>query len=304
MYYDIKSEQISDGFGGLEDLKNKTLKCIGKAEDRFTEDHLRILRALRLAHQLNFKIEVQTQQALMAQKHKIKKLAKERILKELNKMFRVGRWDLSLPLLKQQALWEILFPGLELLPLNPVEESDFVKNKEAVRGREQKIFRFYQQSFSCYDEEAFCWTALALPFFYKDKKNFQAFLNTYPLPTATRKQALSYWLSLQTLIQPDSLFADKLIAFNNKAQQVYELTKALIKSKILSFDKLDFYFKEFKKRAPNNQLAPALVTGKDLLNLSPPIKKQHFSQYLRQAYRLQIENPKWKKSQILKNLFL
>ena len=115
------------------------------------------------------------------------------------------------------------------------------------------------------------------------------------MPTATRKQALSYWLSLQTLIQPDSLFADKLIAFNNKAQQVYELTKALIKSKILSFDKLDFYFKEFKKRAPNNQLAPALVTGKDLLNLSPPIKKQHFSQYLRQAYRLQIENPKWKK---------
>ena len=55
LFYDPKTEEIIDLIKGLKDLKNKTIRTVGKAEKRFTEDHLRMLRALRLAHQLNFK---------------------------------------------------------------------------------------------------------------------------------------------------------------------------------------------------------------------------------------------------------
>ena len=49
-----------DEFGGMEDLEAKVIRCVGKAGDRFTEDALRILRAIRFAAQLGFSIEEKT----------------------------------------------------------------------------------------------------------------------------------------------------------------------------------------------------------------------------------------------------
>lgn len=64
MAYDIYKNEIVDPFNGLEDIKNKRIKCVGNATDRFTEDALRIMRALRFASVLNFDIEKDTKQAI------------------------------------------------------------------------------------------------------------------------------------------------------------------------------------------------------------------------------------------------
>ena len=60
---------IVDEFGGMEDLKRGVIRCVGRAEDRFTEDALRILRAIRFSAQLGFDIEAETMAAKSDRSH-------------------------------------------------------------------------------------------------------------------------------------------------------------------------------------------------------------------------------------------
>ncbi len=77
---------VIDIFGGVEDLKSGIVKCVGNPSDRFDEDALRILRAVRFAAQLNFKIEEETQIAMKKQCGFLKDISAERIQVELTKL--------------------------------------------------------------------------------------------------------------------------------------------------------------------------------------------------------------------------
>ena len=85
MAYSHETE-IVDEFGGMEDLDNKIIRCVGLAHDRFTEDALRILRAIRFAAQLGFEIEDETYKAISDIAPNLKKVSKERIQVELTKL--------------------------------------------------------------------------------------------------------------------------------------------------------------------------------------------------------------------------
>lgn len=76
--------RITDCFGGRADLKKGIIRCVGVAEERFTEDALRMLRALRFASRLNFSIEAQTAEAIHRQKERLLCVAAERLRKELS----------------------------------------------------------------------------------------------------------------------------------------------------------------------------------------------------------------------------
>ncbi|MDO5418012.1 MAG: polynucleotide adenylyltransferase, partial [Lachnospiraceae bacterium] len=77
---------IVDEFGGMEDLAAKTIRCVGNPMDRFTEDALRILRAIRFSAQLDFAIEQKTRDAIAVIAPNIAKVSKERIQVELTKL--------------------------------------------------------------------------------------------------------------------------------------------------------------------------------------------------------------------------
>lgn len=77
---------LVDLYGGVDDLKNKVIRCVGKAEDRFTEDALRIMRAVRFAAQLEFTIEKETENAIRELADTLSKISVERIQVELIKM--------------------------------------------------------------------------------------------------------------------------------------------------------------------------------------------------------------------------
>jgi len=77
---------IVDLYNGQQDLKNRTIRCVGIPETRFTEDSLRILRALRFSSVLNFQIEPSTAQAMFLCSDLIAFVAKERIYQELKKL--------------------------------------------------------------------------------------------------------------------------------------------------------------------------------------------------------------------------
>ncbi len=77
---------IVDMFGGLEDIKNKIIRCVGEPDKRFFEDALRILRALRFSSTLDFKIDPNTAISIQKNKQLIKNIAVERIFAEFKKL--------------------------------------------------------------------------------------------------------------------------------------------------------------------------------------------------------------------------
>ena len=77
---------IVDEFDGVGDLQRKIIKCVGNPVERFTEDALRMLRAVRFAAKLGFTIEEGTAEAIKSMAPNIKKVSKERIQSELNKL--------------------------------------------------------------------------------------------------------------------------------------------------------------------------------------------------------------------------
>ena len=77
---------ILDLFEGRKDLERGIVRCVGDADERFNEDALRILRAVRFAAQLDFQIEPETAKAISRHRENLKAVSKERILTELSKL--------------------------------------------------------------------------------------------------------------------------------------------------------------------------------------------------------------------------
>lgn len=75
-----------DPFNGMTDIENKTIRCVGNPNERFNEDGLRILRAIRFAAQLGFTIEEETAKAIHDNKHLLNNISRERIQSELFKI--------------------------------------------------------------------------------------------------------------------------------------------------------------------------------------------------------------------------
>ena len=99
---------VVDAFGGVEDLENKIIRCVRVAKERFTEDALRILRALRFSAQLDFKISSDTCEAIEALGMNLTKISKERIQAELNKLLTSGHPE-RLLLIQQYGLNKYIF---------------------------------------------------------------------------------------------------------------------------------------------------------------------------------------------------
>jgi len=87
LFFDPIAQKLHDWVGGEGDLRAKTIRTIGAPEERFAEDHLRLLRAVRFAAQLGFEIEPQTFAAVRKLAPKIERISAERIRDELIKLF-------------------------------------------------------------------------------------------------------------------------------------------------------------------------------------------------------------------------
>ncbi len=86
LYYDIKTKKVLDFVNGEADLKKKILRTIGNPDQRFLEDHLRLLRAVRFAVQLGFEIAPETVVSIRKHAPKIGKVSAERIRDEFSKI--------------------------------------------------------------------------------------------------------------------------------------------------------------------------------------------------------------------------
>lgn len=99
---------IIDPYNGREDLQRKQLRCVGDAQVRFSEDALRIVRAIRFAAHYGLQIETSTWEALLQERHRLQKIAMERIRMELEKMIASKRADAALALLIRSQLFAFM----------------------------------------------------------------------------------------------------------------------------------------------------------------------------------------------------
>ena len=111
MFYDPVEDKVIDYVNGQEDLKKKIVRTIGNPDERFGEDYLRMLRAVRFAAQLDFKIEPQTWTAIGNSAKKIVKISDERKQMELEGILIDPNRSLGAAMLIKSGLAEAIFPG-------------------------------------------------------------------------------------------------------------------------------------------------------------------------------------------------
>ncbi len=111
MAYNEK-EGLVDIFGGIEDLENQKIRCVGNAKERFSEDALRILRAIRFAAQLGFEIEEETREGIRELAPTLSLISAERIQVELVKIL-VSKNPSMLRMAYELGITKVILPEFD-----------------------------------------------------------------------------------------------------------------------------------------------------------------------------------------------
>lgn len=119
---------LIDPFNGLEALENKRIETPLKPDETYSDDPLRMLRAIRFASQLNFKIEAESLAAISRNKERISIISHERIVDEINKMMSSDTPTLGFSLMHKTGLLPLIMP--ELTALEGIEEVEGQKHKD------------------------------------------------------------------------------------------------------------------------------------------------------------------------------
>lgn len=106
------NQVVVDPFNGLQDLKEKLIKAVRDPNERFQEDALRMMRAIRFASALNFKIEENTKKAIEKNSELIKMIAIERVRDEFKKIIMTGNASQGIRELEATGILEIIIPEL------------------------------------------------------------------------------------------------------------------------------------------------------------------------------------------------
>ncbi|MEJ2633928.1 MAG: CCA tRNA nucleotidyltransferase [Calditrichia bacterium] len=106
---------IIDVYNGIDDIKRKLIRTPLDPVVTFSDDPLRILRAVRFAAVLNFKIEEKTYRAIIETRERLEIISQERITEEFRKMMMASKPSIGLQLMKETGLLSVIFPELDQL---------------------------------------------------------------------------------------------------------------------------------------------------------------------------------------------
>ena len=140
MFLDLDTDEVRDLIGGQADLELRVLRAIGDPVDRFREDHLRLLRAVRLAAQLGFTIEARTQEAVTANAGLAAEVAPERTRDELLRMLTGPDPERALELMHELGLLRVLLP--EVAAMEGVEQPAEYHPEGDVFTHTKALFRY------------------------------------------------------------------------------------------------------------------------------------------------------------------
>nr|WP_206202816.1 polynucleotide adenylyltransferase PcnB [Thioalkalivibrio sp. XN8] len=115
LYYNIEDFSIWDYAGGVDDIRAGVLRLIGDPEDRYREDPVRLLRAVRFAAKLGFRVEPETEQPLTTLAPLLESVPPARLFDEVLKLFLSGHGVASYDLLRRYGHFHQLFPAVDRL---------------------------------------------------------------------------------------------------------------------------------------------------------------------------------------------
>lgn len=111
--YSVSEDKLVDLYKGQEDIKDKVIRTVGEPEDRFREDGLRILRAIRFKTELGFEISPETEKAIVENGHLLENISHERVRDEFSKMIMTERPMEGMLTLQKLGLLKYIAPELE-----------------------------------------------------------------------------------------------------------------------------------------------------------------------------------------------
>jgi poly(A) polymerase len=302
MFYDPLADVVIDYVGGRRGIDEKTIEAIGDPEQRFNEDYLRMLRAVRFAARFGFEIEEKTFEAIRANAERIKAISVERIFTEMNKMLTGPNPGRSLELLRDTRLLRHFLPEVE--NMRGVEQPKEFHPEGDVFVHTVKTLSFLPENPS----SALAWAALMhdvgkpVTMTVTDRIRFN---NHHHAGARLAEAALKRLRASNALCEDVVMMVENHMNFMNVGKmRLSTLKKFLSRTTIreeLELHKADclsshgdlenFYFVEEQlKTFKVEEIKPApFVTGKDLiaLGLKPgPI----FGEILGEVYDLQLEN--------------
>jgi poly(A) polymerase len=112
LFYSIADFSVIDYVGGMQDLQSGLIRTIGDPVVRFTEDPVRMVRAVRFAAMLGFEIEEHTYRALLELKDRVALASPSRMYEEVQKLFLLGEGEKTYQLLRKTGLFGVIFPRL------------------------------------------------------------------------------------------------------------------------------------------------------------------------------------------------
>lgn len=136
---------IVDEFGGIEDIENHIVRCVGSADERFNEDALRILRAYRFSAQLGFDIDAGTRAAAEAKAENLSLISAERIRVELTKLLMSDNTDRMFDLYKA-GITKVVLPEFDEMMRTGQKNSNHIYD---VGTHTVKVVEWLAKEYSC-----------------------------------------------------------------------------------------------------------------------------------------------------------
>jgi tRNA nucleotidyltransferase (CCA-adding enzyme) len=112
MAYRLETNELVDVYNGQDDLSNKIIKTVGVSDERFTEDALRLMRAVRFSSELGFAIDGGTMDSLVKNAHLIQNISQERIRDEFVKIINSDNPSLGIDMLRRVGIIKFIIPEL------------------------------------------------------------------------------------------------------------------------------------------------------------------------------------------------
>lgn len=163
IYYDIQNDEIIDFFGGIEDIKKEQIKAIVSPEYVFGNDGIRLLRMVRFACQLNYKIEEETFECAKEYIYQLKDISSKRIYDEFERILLSENYNIGLEYLKNLGAYSYIFKDIDLLPITEKINTLIYKNqfkyitKDSPKEKRMELFLIDIIQLimkNCYDKNA------------------------------------------------------------------------------------------------------------------------------------------------------
>ncbi|MBU2718809.1 polynucleotide adenylyltransferase PcnB, partial [Acidithiobacillus ferridurans] len=139
LYYNIADRSILDFSTGMEDLRAGRLRVIGDPEQRYREDPVRMLRAVRFAAKLGFTLDVAAQAPIAACRELLQEVPSARLFEETLKLFLTGNAQTSFEHLRQMGLFVALFPQVDALLDDARYDSARILLQGALQGTDARL---------------------------------------------------------------------------------------------------------------------------------------------------------------------